>query len=187
MWILKSELQNHLPFIYFVDVTGRQYKSLLIQFDLHIYKNKKANIKPSMLVRQSKRRNQIYVTKSVAVRRQNFGSKVRTGTEQVHQSVFHRVVQKWIHWCLQGASRLEEGLDPVFVRKSGTLRRQQNTSTFTQAPTPKHQHQSSWLLQTAGMQRQVQSEACVQVSSLRRLHPSIIWPMLPHRRGTPTS
>lgn len=65
-----------------------------------------------------------YLTKSVAVRRQNFGSKVRTGTEQVHQSIFHRVVQMWIHWCLQGASWQEEGLHLVFVRKSGTLRRQ---------------------------------------------------------------
>lgn len=73
---------------------------------------------------QSKKSGHIYVTQSVAVRRQNFGSKVGTGTEQVHQSIFHQVVQMRIHRRLQGASWQEERLDLVFVRKSGTLRRQ---------------------------------------------------------------
>lgn len=134
---------------------------------------KKQTLNPLCLCYNQRKKDHINVTKSVAVRCQNFGSKVRTGTEQVHQSIFHRIIQMWIHRCLQGASWQEEGLDLVFVRKSGPLRRQQNTGTFTVAPRPKSQ--SSWLLQAAGMQWQMVSRrVCIQVSSLWHLHPFII-------------
>lgn len=50
---LKSDAWNHLPFVYFINVTGRQNESLLIQFDLHIYGKKKGIIKPTLSMQQS--------------------------------------------------------------------------------------------------------------------------------------
>lgn len=57
----------------------------------------------------------VCVTKCVAVRCQNFGSKVRTRPEQMHQPGFDRVVQMCVDRCLQRASGHEERLDAVLV------------------------------------------------------------------------
>lgn len=110
----------HLPLVHLIVVVSRQHVSLFIKFYLHVYKSR---INESALWREIFVINRCcaFVTECVAVRRQDFGSKVRTSSEQTDQPRFDGVVQMYVHRRLQGLSRHQERLDTVLRKQFETL------------------------------------------------------------------